>query len=188
MNQIRVQKSNQQQSRSGSGFTAGYEGNISMIRLEKINTGNVWETVKLSVHETQKCFVATNTQSILEAYVTVAEGKVAQPFSIYAQDTLAGFLMIGYDYFDDGEEPQAAHGNYLVWRLMIDQKYQGQGFGKAALNTALEYIRTRPFGDAEYCWLSYEPENIVAKSLYASVGFVENGERCGEETVAVLKL
>ena len=33
-----------------------------------------------------------------------------------------------------------------------------------------------------------EPENTVAKSLYASFGFVETGEKDGEEQIAVLKL
>ena len=41
---------------------------------------------------------------------------------------------------------------------------------------------------ANFCWLSYEPENTVAKSLYASFGFVETGEKDGEEQIAVLKL
>ena len=58
----------------------------------------------------------------------------------------------------------------------------------AALRLALEFIRTFPRGKAEYCWRSYEPENEVAKKLYASFGFVENGEMDGDEIVAVLKL
>ena len=37
-------------------------------------------------------------------------------------------------------------------------------------------------------WLSYEPENEVARKLYASCGFVENGEMDGDEIVAVIKL
>lgn len=40
----------------------------------------------------------------------------------------------------------------------------------------------------EYCWLSYEPENQIAKELYASFGFAEIGEYDGEELIAVLKL
>ena len=36
--------------------------------------------------------------------------------------------------------------------------------------------------------VSYEPENTAAKKLYASFGFIENGEMDGDEIVAVLKL
>jgi len=35
---------------------------------------------------------------------------------------------------------------------------------------------------------SYEPENELAKKLYASFGFEETGEMDGDEIVAVLKL
>ncbi len=41
---------------------------------------------------------------------------------------------------------------------------------------------------AEYCWLSYEPENDIAKHLYHSFGFEETGDMDGKELIAVLKL
>ena len=70
---------------------------------------------------------------------------------------------------------------------MIDKAYQHQGLGKKALQLSLDYLRTFPCGQAEYCWLSYEPENKAAKELYRSAGFMENGEMCGDEIVAVGK-
>jgi len=36
--------------------------------------------------------------------------------------------------------------------------------------------------------ISVKPENIVAKSRYASFGFRETGEKDGEELIVVLKL
>ena len=56
------------------------------------------------------------------------------------------------------------------------------------MELALDFIRTFPCGKAEYCYLSYEPENEIAKKLYAQYGFTENGEMDDEEVVAVLKL
>jgi len=53
---------------------------------------------------------------------------------------------------------------------------------------AFDFIRTWPCGKAEYCSLSCEPENEVARGLYRSLGFMENGEMDGDEIVAVLKL
>lgn len=53
---------------------------------------------------------------------------------------------------------------------------------------ALEFIKTFPCGKAEYCWLSYEPENEVARRLYCSFGFSETGEIDGEELIAKLEL
>lgn len=160
-----------------------------MVRLKKINGKNVWDALKLSVKEDQREFVASNDVSIIEAYTAITANGYAFPFGIYDDEQLVGFLMIGFDkddFWDDA--PDIANGNYNLWRLMIDQKYQHRGFGRRAVELALEFVRTFPCGKADYCWLSYEPENEVAKELYASFGFVETGEKDGEELIAVLKL
>ncbi|MGM9605859.1 MAG: GNAT family N-acetyltransferase [Faecousia sp.] len=159
-----------------------------MIQLRKINAQNIWEIVALEVAESQKSFVATNTESILEAYCAITNGGTALPFGIYDGDTPVGFTMISYGCDDWEDAPAIARDNYAIWRLMIDQRFQGKGYGKAAMAAILDFIRTFPRGKAEYCMLSYEPENTVAKALYHSFGFRENGEMDGDEIVAVLKL
>lgn len=159
-----------------------------MIQLRKVDSDNLWKVVKLSVNENQKKFVATNTESILEAYATITEGSVALPFGIYEDEQLIGFVMFGYGSTGDEDEPKIADQNYCIWRFMIDKNYQGQGYGKKAMEKIIEYVKSGPCGMAKYCWLSYEPENIVAKKLYQSCGFQENGEMCGDEIVAVRSL
>ena len=158
-----------------------------MIQLRKIDSGNIWRIIALEVGDDQKNFVATNTESLLEAYCAITNGGVALPFGIYDGETPVGFVMIGYGG-DWEDAPVIARESYSVWRLMIDRRFQGRGYGKAALASALDYIRTYPCGKAESCCLSYEPENEAAKALYHSFGFRENGEMDGEEIVAVLKL
>ncbi len=160
-----------------------------MVRLEKINGKNVWDALKLSVRGDQRNFVASNEVSIIEAYTSITANGYAFPFCIYDDKQLVGFLMIGYDkddYWDDA--PAVATGNYNLWRLMIDTAYQGKRYGREAVKLALDFIRTFPCGNAEYCWLSYEPENHVASKLYSSFGFEETGDMDGEELIAVLKL
>ena len=160
-----------------------------MLRLEKVNGKNVWELLKLQVSANQKSFVANNDVSIIEAYTSITGNGYAFPFGIYDGDMPVGFLMIGFDtddYWDDA--PNIAKGNYNLWRLMIDKAYQGKGYGKEAVKLALDFIKTYPCGDAEYCWLSYEPENQVAAKLYRSFGFEETGDKDGVELIAVLKL
>ena len=160
-----------------------------MLKLEKINGKNVWEILKLHVSEEQKSFVAGNDISIIEAYTTITGNGYAFPFGIYEEDPPIGFLMIGFDTDDYWEDaPAIAKGNYNLWRLMIDKDYQKKGYGREAVRLALEYIKTFPCGEAQYCWLSYEPENVVAGRLYRSFGFVETGELDGEELIAVLKI
>ena len=159
-----------------------------MIELRKVDDENLWDIVKLSVKEEQRNFVATNTESILEAYTTVTSGGVALPFGIYNDDYLIGFVMFGYGSTGDEDEPAIASNNYCIWRFMIDSKYQGKGFGKEAMSASLRYLQSEPCGKGDYCWLSYEPENTIAKALYSSFGFYENGEMCGDEIVSVLQI
>ncbi len=158
------------------------------MELRRVDTGNLWSIVKLSVHASQTGFVASNTESILEAYATVASGGVALPFGLYHEDTLVGFVMFGYGTTGDEDEPAVADGNYCIWRFMIDKAYQGRGLGKLAMQAALSYLHEFPCGEADYCWLSYEPENAAARALYQAFGFRENGELCGDEAVAVMRL
>lgn len=160
-----------------------------MIRLEKINGKNVWDALKLKVSDEQKKFVASNEISVIEAYTAITGNGYAFPFVIYNDDVPVGFLMIGFDVHDDWEDaPNIAKGNYNLWRLMIDKNYQGKGYGRKAMELALDFIKTLPCGRAEYCWLSYEPENEVAHKLYSSFGFVETGEFDGEEVIAAINL
>ena len=160
-----------------------------MLRLEKITGSNVWDILNLTVKEDQKNFVVSNDISIIEAYTAITGNGYAFPFGIYHDDVLVGFLMVGYDtddYWDDA--PNIAKGNYNLWRLMIDRDYQHRGYGKQAVRLALDFVRTFPCGKANYCWLSYEPENLAAKKLYHAFGFTETGDMNGTEVIAALKL
>ncbi len=160
-----------------------------MIRLEEINGKNVWDILKLRVSDAQRSFVAPNDVSIIEAYIAVTHHGKAFPFGIYDDETPVGFCMIGFGADDEWEDaPAVAAYNYNLWRFMIDERYQGKGYGRAAMKQILDYIASEPCGHAEYCWLSYEPENAAAKALYASFGFRETGERDGGEAIATLKL
>ena len=173
---------------------------MDKITLEKITYNNYIKVVwGLNVKRNQKNFVASNANSLAEAYVAITNGGVALPFAICKNKKPVGFLMIGYGISEDEEidtdNPAFAKiikEGYCIWRFMIDKRYQGKGYGKKAMSLALDYIRTFPCGKADVCWLSYEPENEVAKKLYSSFGFKEQlqfyGGKEGEEIPAVLEL
>ena len=167
--------------------------NMGNVRLVKVNTKNFDELIDLVPSEQQREYVADNIYSLAEAYANVAEGRYTQPFGIYDGDVPVGFLMIGYNIADEEEDfikYPVIRNSYLIWRFMIDKEHQKKGYGKEAMKLALEFIRTFPCGEAEYCWLSYEPENEVAKNLYRSFGFVQADEmpEGWDEIPAVLKL
>ncbi|MED1908840.1 GNAT family N-acetyltransferase [Cytobacillus firmus] len=54
-------------------------------------------------------------------------------------------------------------------RIMIDEKYQGKGYGKMAMIKLIDLV------SKEYCvnviYLSITEENRTAYSLYKSIGF-----------------
>lgn len=158
-----------------------------MITIEKIDENNVWEAIDLKVSKEQENYVATNNQSIIEAYLCLSKNAIALPFAIKKEGTVIGFAMIGYGKTEE-DDPLIAENNYVLWRFMIDSKYQSLGYGREAMKVIIEYIKSSPVGKALHCWLSYDEDNVIAKKLYNSIGFVENQEFCDGEIVAVLKL
>ena len=159
-----------------------------MVELREITNANIWKVCMLEPFEEQKDFVAENMQSLAEAYATRNEGNNALPLAVYSGGDPIGFVMIGKGTVGNEDESDLIKENYSLWRLMIDKKYQGQGYGKQAIDAAMDLIRTFPFGEAKKVWLSYEPENTHARDIYRKYGFAENGEMCGNEIVAVYEL
>ena len=159
-----------------------------MIRFEEITNRNIWKVCMLEPFEDQKDFVAENIQSLAEAYATRNEGNNALPLAVYNDAELIGFVMIGKGTVGNENESELIRENYSLWRLMIDRKYQRRGLGRQTLDAVMALIRTFPFGEAKKVWLSYEPENTRARDIYRKYGFVENGDMCGNEIVAVYEL
>ncbi|MCR5703872.1 MAG: GNAT family N-acetyltransferase, partial [Eubacterium sp.] len=60
---------------------------------------------------------------------------------------------------------------YEIYRLMIDKKYQQQGYGKEALQQIIDYIKTFPYGEVENIYACWHPENQASQKLCLSQGF-----------------
>lgn len=123
-----------------------------MIQLRKIGEKNFRDILDLCVRDDQKSFVAPNDISLIEAFIAISHHGKAFPFGIYDGDIPVGFCMIGFGADEDWEDaPAVAKDNYNLWRLMIDERYQGKGYGKAAMKRILEFIADKPCGPAAYC-------------------------------------
>lgn len=146
-----------------------------MIKLVPIDENNYSECLKLSVFESQRGFVATNVKSLAQAYI---HRDRTEPYCIYHDDTMVGFVQIISD--DENKE------NMNLWRYMIDQRYQGMGYGKEALKVLIDNIRSR--NRFKTITLSYEPENTLAEKLYTSFGFVPTGVIDEGEVEMILNL
>ncbi|HEY0657149.1 MAG TPA: GNAT family N-acetyltransferase [Pyrinomonadaceae bacterium] len=131
------------------------------VSLREVDEYNFWQCINLKVADEQKNFVAPNVRSIAESKVF----PYLVPQAIYADEELIGFALYGRD-------PES--GNYWIVRLMIDEKFQGKGYGKAATLGLIEKIRRLP--DSGDIYLSFVPGNAGAEKLYRSVGFERTGE------------
>lgn len=140
-----------------------------MVTLRKIEEANFRECIHLSVSEEQKKFVAPNVTSLAQAWLY---GDAARPFSIYAGDTMVGFLMLDWDENE---------GRCGIWRFMIDQRFQGLGYGREAMRAVLDLLGEVP--TFSVVKLSYVEGNAAAEALYRSVGFALTGEMEDGEVV-----
>ena len=145
-----------------------------MVRLEPITPENVRAVCALQVAPHQASFVQPNAVSLAEAHVH----PVAWCRAAYADGDLVGFVML----HDTTDRP-----GYRLWRLMIDARFQGRGFGRQVVHRVIEYDRTRP-GAGELKVGAHRGEGGPGP-FYESLGFVATGEVIdGEEDVYVLPL
>ncbi len=108
-------------------------------------------------------------------------------WSVHDGEALVGFVMIS-----DGipAETLAADddiiGPYYLWRLLVDERYQGRGYGAATIDAVVAYLRTRP--GADVLWTSCQRGEGGPQPFYERYGFVDNGESKWGETVLRLDL
>ncbi len=151
-----------------------------MVSLRPIDSSNYRECIELSVAPDQQRFVAPNLQSLADAYVW---REAAEPFAVYSDDEMVGFALL-FPLADGGDddsipEPGTERG-YILVRLMVDGRFQGRGYGRAALDAIIELIRGRGLPTVR---LSVVPENEQALDFYRRNGFAETGEIHGGEIV-----
>lgn len=170
-----------------------------MIELKKISIldDNMKECIELDFLPEQTGFVAENAISLAEAYDTnkayaeTGKGDIAVPYAVYEKGKMVGFAMYGYfpPGDEDGDEVYCTkEHHYYFWRLLIDKNHQRKGIGRETVCQVMEEIKSKPFGEASYCYVSYEPENIGSKTTFASYGFEEDGRVMDGEVVARYKL
>lgn len=128
-----------------------------MIRLERINVNNYKQCLRLSVAKHQKGFVCSNVESLAKAYVCY---DYIYPFVIFDDDVMIGFVMLRYH-----EENQS----YFLWEFMIDERYQGKGYGKESLLKVIAWVKEENL--VMSLVTTYKIGNEVAKCLYEGVGF-----------------
>ena len=105
-------------------------------------------------------------QSLLEA----AEHPDARAlcWGVYAEDTPVGFVMIADEVASPDYIP------HYLWKLLIDERYQRQGFGTATLDLIVEYFRGRPGVDVLITSVGQGDGSPI--EFYERYGFERTGE------------
>ena len=134
-----------------------------MVELRAITEENFIDAFNLRLAPGQEEYVSHPIRSLAQAYVYRNQ---CQPFGIYVEDKMVGYVMVVYDY----DIPV-----YDIWHMMIDESMQGKGYGSEALDRVIEYIRTKPFGDTGRVALTCNMQNPIARKLYEDKGFHATG-------------
>ena len=143
------------------------------VSLRPVTSANWVECIGLEPTEKQRqaMFVSPNVLSLAQAYAE----RWWVPLAIYAGEVMVGFVM--YGRWPD--EPLSAEwgprqpGIHHILRLMVDQRYQGHGYARAALKVLIERVRAEP--DARALETNYDLDNMAADHLYTRLGFRPTG-------------
>ncbi|MGC9780872.1 MAG: GNAT family N-acetyltransferase [Candidatus Heimdallarchaeota archaeon] len=127
------------------------------VVLRDIIRENFEELVSLHVDQEQEQFVASNLYTI--AQMQFKEEKIAK--GVYVDNKAVGLIAYALEDYD-------------IWRLMIDIRYQGRGYGKRAMELVLDILRKD--GRLKTARTSIVVENVVMRNLIESKGFKENGK------------
>jgi diamine N-acetyltransferase len=134
---------------------------VSGIELQPVTAANWRACAALSVRADQVRFVAPVTYYLC----LCAYGDTWQPMAVVRDGTVVGFCMYGID--DDD-------GYAWIGGLVIDQSQQRTGVARAAVSALIDRFVGEP--ERPGIALSYAPDNIAARALYRSLGFIETGE------------
>jgi diamine N-acetyltransferase len=137
-----------------------------MISLRPIDESNREAIEALEVSPEQQRYVSNAADSIREA--AQEPGGRGLYWGIYADESPVGFVMISDEVGGPGYFPQ------YLWKLFIDQRYQGRGFGTATLDLIADYFRRRP--EVTIMRTSCGQGKGSPLTFYERYGFEQTGE------------
>ena len=135
------------------------------LHFVPITEENRREVENLQLFPEQRSYIESVPECLAEAEQT----REWRTVGIYDGPTVVGFAM--YGCFAQ-PEPE---GQLWLDRLLIDRRFQGRGYGRAALAALLERLEREYHKKRIY--LSVVEANRPAAALYESFGFRFTGER-----------
>lgn len=145
------------------------------VQLKVVTRENWEDALKLQVRENQIKFVPAVAVSLAKVYIKPDGENVEYiPFAIYDGDLIVGFIMHAF--------VRETSNMYWINGFIIDQRQQGNGYGKAALQEIINLIKNR-FKECKEIRLTVHKDNIFAKKLYECYGFQPLGQEYDGEQV-----
>ncbi len=129
------------------------------VTLRGVSDENWRDIADVVPKDDQRDWVATSGARYL--LLSEREG-VWTSLGVYSDELVVGHIMWAYDEDDDRN---------WIGGMLIEAQDQGTGIGRAALLTLVDYLRELP--EPKGIRLSVHQDNLPARRLYASVGFVE---------------
>ena len=138
------------------------------VRLVEVDESNWRELAAVTPRPGQERFVAPVAYYLCLAHY----GDTWHPLAVEVDGSIVGHVMWAVDDED---------GSVWLGGLVVHGPAQGCGIGAATVRAFIERFTRDESVDVA---LSYAPDNIIARNLYAGMGFVETGEIEGDEVVA----
>jgi diamine N-acetyltransferase len=142
---------------------------VSDVSLREITDQNREAVVALRVAASQEGFVSSVEDSLWEAR-EIPEGN---PWyrAIYADDEAVGFVMLSWNVPPD---PPRIIGPWFLWKLLIDERHQGHGYGREAVKLVADIARDH---GASELLTSCVVGDGGPEPFYSHLGFVPTGEQ-----------
>jgi diamine N-acetyltransferase len=140
-----------------------------LLTLREITDDNRADVLALRVAPEQARFVGT-VAGALEDAERYPEAK-AWYRAIYQGEMPVGFVMLSWDVTP---VPGTIIGPWFLWKLLIDERHQRRGYGRAALAEVVEIVRE---AGATELLTSYVTGAGEPWPFYERFGFVPTGER-----------
>jgi diamine N-acetyltransferase len=142
---------------------------VSGVSLREISDQNREAVLALRVAESQQGYVSSVADSLAEA----GESPEGNPWyrAIYVEDQPVGFVMLSWNVIPD---PPRIIGPWFLWKLLIDERHQGRGYGRAAVTLVADIARDH---GASELFTSYVAGDRSPEPFYRKLGFVSTGEQ-----------
>jgi diamine N-acetyltransferase len=142
---------------------------VTKVTLRDLTDANREDVLALRVAPHQEQFIGSVANSLEEA----SEYPEANPWyrAVYAGDEPIGFVMLSWDCVP---QPPEIIGPWFLWKLLIDERYQGRGYGRDVVRVVADLVRTA--GGKELL-TSHVPDGEGHPGpFYERLGFVPTGE------------